>query len=184
MGVDRKQTKYVFHPIYLLFAIIMWVLVVLWLGVIFSLSAETGDVSALRSQSLVDWLSGAPALFTNEYLLRKSAHIVEFLILSVLAYVAMFATKHIQSDVHWDGSQLIQIKSDNEVYIAFSLWITTLSAVADEYHQIFVPGRSSSLFDVFLDLSGAFTLMLIIRVIVSIHVYLKDKQNPIEMSAS
>ena len=184
MAFDRKQSKLVFHPLYLLFSIIMWVLVVLWLIVIFSLSSETGDASALRSQAFVAKFSGGPAFFTNEYLVRKTAHIVEFLLLSVLTYIAMVATKHIQSDVNWNESKLIQLKSDNEVYIAFALWITTLSAVADEYHQIFVPGREASLFDVGLDLAGAFVLMLIIRIVVSIHVYIKDKKEPIEMQLS
>ncbi|HAU50771.1 MAG TPA: hypothetical protein DCW43_03250, partial [Clostridiales bacterium] len=69
-----------------------------------------------------------------------------------------------------------KFKNDNEVYIAVSLWITALSASADEYHQIFVDGRSSSLFDVFLDMCGAVVVMLIIRIVVSIYVYVKNKK--------
>lgn len=184
MSLDQQKTKMEFHPLYLLFAIIMWILVVCWMLVIFSLSAETGDVSAARSQEVVEKLAKVLGDLAEEGLMRKAAHIFEYLILSVLAYIAMFATKHIQSDVNWSDSKLIQLKSDNEIYIAFALWITAFGAVADEYHQIFVPGRSASLFDVLLDLSGACVLMLIIRIIVSIHVYVKDKKSPAEMQIS
>lgn len=178
MGLENKKSKAVFHPLYFILAVVMWILVVLWIMVIFSLSSETGDVSAIRSQELVEKLGKYIKIFADEGLLRNCAHIFEFLVLSLLSFVAMFATKHIQSDVDWNDSKLIQMKSDNEVYIAFALWVTCLSAVADEYHQIFVPGRSSSFFDVFLDLAGAVVLMAIIRVVVSIRVYLKNKQDP------
>ena len=184
MSLDQQKSKKQFYPLYLLFAIIMWILVVCWMLVIFSLSAETGELSTLRSQALVEKIAKVSAAIADEGLLRKSAHIFEFLILSVLSFVAMFATKHIQSDTSWTDSKYIQMKSDNEVYIAFSLWITALSAVADEYHQIFVAGRDASLFDVLLDLSGACVLMLIIRIVVSIHVYVKDKKDPAEMQIS
>jgi len=176
MGLDQKKAKVVFHPLYFLFSIVMWILVVSWMIVIFSLSSETGDVSAVRSQDLVNTINSSLKLYINEALLRKTAHVLEFLVLSILAYIAMFATKHIQSDVSWNDSKFIQMKSDNEVYIAFSLWVTALSSVADEYHQIFVDGRSASFFDVFLDLSGAVVLMVIIRVVVSIRVIMKNKK--------
>ena len=176
MGLENKKKKAVFHPLYFILALVMWILVVSWIMVIFSLSSETAEVSSSRSRELVDKIGKYIKIFSNEALLRKSAHVFEFLILSLLSYIAIFATKHIQSDVNWNDSKLIQMKSDNEVYIAFALWVTSLTAVADEYHQIFVQGRNSSFFDVFLDLSGAIVLMLIIRVVVSIRVYMKNKK--------
>lgn len=184
MGLDQKKQKVVFHPLYFLFSIVMWILVVSWMIVIFSLSSETGDVSAVRSQDLVSMLNSSLKLYLSEAFVRKVAHVIEFLVLSILAYIAMFATKHIQSDVSWNTSKLIQMKSDNEVYIAFALWVTALSSVADEYHQIFVSGRSASFFDVFLDMSGAIVLMVIIRVVVSIRVIVKNRKSLVDLTGS
>ena len=184
MGLDQKKQKVVFHPLYFLFSIVMWILVVSWMIVIFSLSSETGDVSAVRSQDLVSMLNSSLKLYLSEAFVRKVAHVIEFLVLSILAYIAMFATKHIQSDVSWNTSKLIQMKSDNEVYIAFALWVTALSSVADEYHQIFVSGRSASFFDVFLDMSGSIVLMVIIRVVVSIRVIVKNRKSLVDLTGS
>ena len=186
MGLTQeKKKKAVFHPLYFLVAFIMWILVVGWLAVIFSLSAESADASTLRSQDLIRRISDWFHFTASEEVVRSCAHIIEFTILSVLAYIAMFATNHIQTRLDQPGIRLLdKIKNDNEVYIAVSLWITALSASADEYHQIFVDGRSASLFDVFLDLCGAVVVMLIIRIVVSIYVYVKNKKESGNIIAS
>ena len=182
MGLDQEKKKAVFHPLYFLFAFIMWILVVGWLAVIFSLSAETGDASTLRSQELIRKFSEFFHANVNEDFVRSCAHIFEFTVLSVLAYIAMFATNHIQTRFDQPGIKFLEkFKNDNEVYIAVSLWITALSASADEYHQIFVDGRSSSLFDDFLDLCGAVVVMVIILIVVSIYVYVKNKKENVSL---
>ena len=182
MGLTQEKPKTTFHPLYFLFAFIMWLLVIGWLAVIFSLSAEDAEVSTLRSQDLMNKLADLFHVSVNEEFIRNCAHIFEFAILSVFAYIAMFATNHIQTGETTPASgRLDKLKNDNEVYIGVSLWITALSAAADEYHQIFVDGRSSSLFDVFLDFSGAVVIMLIIRVVVSIYIYAKSKKATINM---
>ena len=53
MGLTQEKPKTTFHPLYFLFAFIMWLLVIGWLAVIFSLSAESADVSTLRSQDVI-----------------------------------------------------------------------------------------------------------------------------------
>ena len=185
MSLTSEKKKTVFHPLYFLFAFIMWILVIGWLAVIFSLSSESADISSLRSQDLMKRIADSLHLTVTEGFLRNCAHVFEFTILSALSYVAMFATNHVQTDNVSATQQILdKLKNDNEVYIAVSLWITALSAAADEYHQIFVPGRSSNLFDVFLDLSGAFVLMLIIRIILSIYVYVKNRKQTMEMIAA
>ncbi len=177
MSLKQEKQKKAFHPLYFLFTFIMWILVIGWLAVIFSLSAESAEVSSMRSLDLVRRITDNLHIYVTEVFVRNCAHIIEFTILSTLAYIAMFATNHVQSgEIPPASSYLDKLKNDNEVYIAVALWITALSAAADEYHQIFVQGRSASLLDVFLDLSGAFVLMMIIRIVVSIHVYVKNKK--------
>ena len=182
MSLNSDSKKTVFHPLYFLFAFIMWILVIGWLIVIFSLSSETADASTLRSQELMQRIATNLHLYVNEEFLRNCAHVFEFVILSALAYISMFATNHVITQKPGPEEQALEkLKNDNEVYIAVSLWITSLAAAADEYHQIFVAGRSASLFDVFLDVSGAFVLMLIIRIVVSIYAYVKNKKQVMEM---
>ena len=177
MGLTQEKKKATFHPLYFFFAFIMWILVIGWLAVIFSLSAETADASSLRSQHLIERIYDVFHVTLSENVVRSCAHIFEFTVLSVLAYIAMFATNHVQARVPQPEMNFLdKLKNDNEVYIAVSLWITALSASADEYHQIFVEGRSASLFDVFLDLSGAIVVLLIIRIVLSIYVYVKNKK--------
>ena len=144
MGLTQEKKKATFHPLYFLFAFIMWILVIGWLAVIFSLSAETAEASSLRSQDLIQHISDLFHIDVNEDFARGCAHIFEFTVLSVLSYIAMFATNHIQTREDQPAIRFLdKLKNDNEVYIAVSLWITALSASADEYHQIFVDGRSS-----------------------------------------
>lgn len=177
MSLTQESKRKSLHPLYFLFAVIMWILMIAWLAVIFSLSSETSEVSSLRSQDLVRHLFDSFHIVTTEEFVRKCAHIFEYLVLSILTYIAMFATNHIQDRPELTASKSIErFKSDNEIYIAVSLWITSLSAVADEYNQIFVSGRSPSAFDVFLDLSGAFVLMMVIRIFASILAYAKNKK--------
>ena len=184
MSLAQENRRKALNPLYFLFAVIMWIIVIGWLAVIFSLSSETADVSSLRSQDLVSRLSRRFNWEVTEAFVRNCAHIFEYLILSALAFVAMFATNHV---LVREESQVLdaldRFKNDNEIYIAVSLWITSLTSAADEYHQIFVEGRSASLMDVFLDLSGAFVLMMIIRIVVSIYAYLKTKKMIAPISA-
>ena len=182
MGLTQEKPKTTFHPLYFLFAFIMWLLVIGWLAVIFSLSAESADVSTLRSQDLMEKIADLFHVTVNEEIVRNCAHIFEFTVLSVFTYIAMFATNHVKTGEKPSASgRLDKIKNDNEVYISVSLWITALAAAADEYHQIFVAGRSSSLFDVFLDFSGAVVIMLIIRIVISIYLYVKNRKSSIGM---
>lgn len=185
MSLNQENKKSVFHPLYFLFAFIMWILVIGWLAVIFSLSSESADVSSMRSRDLMKHIASSLHLFISEEFLRCCAHVFEYVALSVLAYISMFATNHVLTDsVIPSDQKLDKMKNDNEVYIAVSLWITSLVAAADEYHQIFVSGRYASMFDVFLDVSGAFVLMLIIRIVVSLYAYVKNRKQVIDVIAS
>lgn len=76
--------------------------------------------------------------------LRKIAHVMEFLILSILLCNAFFTCG---------------VKGGNP--IIYVLFITLLYAVLDEYHQIFVIGRGSSVKDVLIDFIGGIIGMII-----------------------
>ncbi len=53
-------------------------------------------------------------------------------------------------------------KKWNKNYVFFSVVICFIYGVLDEVHQIFVPGRTFSLFDIFIDAAGIFLGSIIV----------------------
>lgn len=137
------------------------VICLVFMAIIFFNSGMNGYISNYYSYSIVKGLSGSngkkqapmvkkpkkdlnPALSGTKaeqklnIVLRKYAHGLEYLILSVLLIICfkMF------------GKAL----EDNIINILF---ICLLYAITDEYHQIFIPGRRSSVTDITIDFMGA-----------------------------
>jgi VanZ family protein len=118
-------------------ALVEWLPVIAWGAVIFTLS--TSLFSAINTARVIDpillWLypsmSGA-TLATVHALVRKCGHFTEYGILYCL---------------------LIRGPMAGRPYLA--LMLCAVYALCDEGHQIFVPGRTASLFDVALDSTGA-----------------------------
>lgn len=90
-----------------------------------------------------------------EFLLRKSAHFFIFGLLALAVYYVLpkFRLRTITAFV-----------------------ITVGFAMADEYHQSLTGGRTATIQDVILDASGAFTFLLIFRLIYSAVMRLKRRR--------
>lgn len=158
------------NAIYLIISIILWLLLTLWIIEIFKLSSETGSDSSIRSNSLYAYITYYfNFIEVTEEILRKFAHIFEFSVLALLAFFAVSTTNKISPKVAYSESRMKLIKSDNEMFILISLWISTLYAILDEYHQLFVDGRHGTIVDVGFDLIGIVMILLIIRVVFSIY---------------
>ena len=118
-------------------AIVFWALSILCMGVIFWFSSRTANESTNQSNVFVLWLE---SLFgQNEiwvFIVRKSAHCLEFTGLSLLLSCALYFTK-------------------NKTELPLAVGIASLYAVTDEIHQIFVEGRSCELRDWIIDTFGA-----------------------------
>ncbi|MDW8802198.1 VanZ family protein [Clostridium sp. A1-XYC3] len=71
-------------------------------------------------------------------LIRKNAHAFEYLILSLLI-----------------GNLLFIFDFKGRKAIIYILFICLFYSVTDEFHQLFVPGRTSSVVDVLIDFLGA-----------------------------
>lgn len=84
--------------------------------------------------------------------LRKNAHAFEYFILGFLILIILKIF----------GNRTVNL------YIG-TLFFCLLYAVLDEYHQLFVPGRTSSVTDVLIDFSGALSSMLIYIILTSIY---------------
>ena len=113
------------------------VLVCLNLVLIWGNSLMTGDDSGSLSGGIVAWLGQFLPFFTTELghtILRKAAHFSEFCLLGLL-------------------TSLRQKSGDKPLYISLT-GFGLAAACIDETIQIYVPGRGSSLIDVWIDASG------------------------------
>lgn len=121
------------------------------MGVIFYFSSRTASVSANQSSRILEWLNKIFGASVTDFIVRKTAHFLEFTGLCVLFNSALYFTKA--------KRQLI-----------LSTILTSLYAITDEVHQIFVDGRSCELRDWAIDSLGAicgaigfFILFIIIK---------------------
>lgn len=85
-------------------------------------------------------------LDTLNYAVRKLAHFTEYAILTTLGYWAC-------------------LKALNQlplIALRYGLLVSILFAISDEFHQVFEPGRTSLITDVFIDSLGASTAALLL----------------------
>ena len=113
--------------------IVSWVAVLVWMAVIFSLSAQPAVSSNQLSKGVTEIIFEIVEKITKE----KFAHFVGYLILCVLVLNAL--------NISGSGSNLILLAG----------LICVGYAIGDEIHQMFVPGRGPQIKDVFIDSSGA-----------------------------
>lgn len=120
-----------------------WGLAVAWMVLIFSASADSQSVA--RSSRIIapfcHWLFPNVSPEQMEWVqifARKGAHMSEYAILAALLLYALSAGK-----------------GDPRRWIS-SAWVLAVAyAAADEFHQLFVPGRDGAVRDVFIDAAGA-----------------------------
>lgn len=119
------------------YSIISCLAVLIWMGVIFYMSAQTADDSSEMSNALLLWIQNALGAELSSFLIRKAAHATEFALLAMLLY------------------NFIKSVYRNRFAVLISLPLTVLYAVTDEIHQLFVPGRACRFTDVLIDSAGA-----------------------------
>ena len=151
-------------------ALFFWILTVGWIILLFYLSNENGMTSTARSGSVVKFIESVFGEGTvTDLVVRKVAHVAEYSILTVLSFCAVRFTNKISVIKSYAESPVKLVKSDNEMYIAISMWLSLLTAVVDEYHQLFVDGRDGSMKDVVIDSIGIVLVLIIIRIVFTIH---------------
>lgn len=125
---------------------------IIWLAFISIASSDgfsAGNTSRLIGP-IVLWLfpgTSHERLETIHFITRKLAHFSEYALLAILAARA-FSTS---------PSQRLQ-----RLWFVLSLSIIVVYALLDEYHQSFVPSRTASIYDSFIDMSGGLTALAII----------------------
>ncbi|MDE6388164.1 MAG: VanZ family protein [Lachnospiraceae bacterium] len=128
-------------------------LALIWMCVIFAFSAQTKEESSVVSEGFSYRIVNTTGLFFHlnldeeqlreiaaaiEYFVRKGAHMTEYAILAVLLYI-------------WTSRwELTRLRRSLTAAVA-----TMLYAGSDEFHQLFVAGRSGRISDVLIDSAGA-----------------------------
>lgn len=145
------------------------ILCILWMGFIFYNSSQSGANSNKISFSILNRTKTEYKELTGEkkvdvtsknsptkvlpttakeekfnLFLRKNAHAFEYLVLAILVSAVLFA-------FNYKGKKAI-------IYIMF---VCLLYAVIDEFHQSFVPGRTSLVSDVLIDFLGSLIGMVL-----------------------
>lgn len=134
-------------------------LTLLWIGFIFYNSSKPGVISNERSKDLAKAVLNAfnddtnyislHSLNQNNMIIRKLAHGFEYFTLSILISLTLCVENS-------------KSKFNSPIYILFGcLFLANL----DEFYQLFIPGRTSSVKDVFIDFLGAITGFLLISLI-------------------
>lgn len=115
---------------------ISWGCVLACAGTIFILSHETATQSAAKSSGVIAMLFARLGITLSSHFVRKAAHALEYLGLSLLLYNAY-------------------AQSFQAVQPTLTLLTAILYAASDEIHQYFVLGRACQMRDVFVDTVGA-----------------------------
>ncbi|UOW67228.1 VanZ family protein [Paraclostridium bifermentans] len=84
-----------------------------------------------------------------EFLIRKSAHMFLYFVLAILLYMA--------------------VKQNNNIkYYSLAFILSVLYACTDEFHQLFVYGRSGEFRDVLVDSTGALIGLVLVALLLKI----------------
>jgi VanZ family protein len=131
--------------------IILLILIFAWMGVIFLFSNQTSDISEEKSDKVSEVLINIGQKITKKeikpnrkkeliksmrFYVRKTAHFTIYLILGLLIY---------------DVCLLFNIKRS----FIFSIVFCFIYACSDEFHQLFISGRTGQMRDVIIDFLGA-----------------------------
>lgn len=116
--------------------------------IIFIFSHDSGSISTIKSNILVDGFYNILNFNINRRLLtkiiRKSAHI------SLYALLGFSVSNYL-------------IDFNKKIYINSILFILIYS-ISDEVHQLFIPNRSGSIIDILIDLIGGIIGIILWRI--------------------
>ena len=131
------------------------ILLILWMGLIFSFSNQTGTSSSSLSTKVLtriaitidkDMTDEEIDEFVDKYsfIIRKVAHLTIYFVLGILAYI-----------------NLKEYMKVTPALVIYSIIFCLVYASTDEIHQLLVNGRSGNIYDVILDTCGSTLAILI-----------------------
>ena len=134
------------------------ILTIIWMGFIFCMSNQPANISKELSQNIENLLNYTPIIGNllsdilnspnSQFIVRKSAHIILFCLLSILCFVVIY-----------------ELKRNLKISTLVSFSITFVYACIDEIHQLFIQGRSGKINDVLIDSIGVIMGLIFINLI-------------------
>lgn len=131
---------------------ISWIVVLAFLVLIYIFSNQNGIISNGISREItyrmetgiesilgINSQTGLPIKLDYNYIFRKVIHFVEYFVLAFIIFKALMISG---------------IKGKN--LIRYTLILCIMFAAIDEFHQMFIPGRSPRIYDVIIDSFGSF----------------------------
>lgn len=135
---------------------ICMLLAIMWMGVIFYMSNQPAEISSIHSGNTINIISKLPLLGNvmnyltsiniGEFIVRKSAHMFSYCFLAILLFMSVYEDNIKKTTI-----------------IAFLG--TFLYACSDEFHQLFISGRSGEFKDVIIDLTGG-TIGILLTILI------------------
>lgn len=151
---------------------IFTVLLVAWMGFIFSMSAQNSEVSSNTSGETIRVVLSLVPEFEEQskdfqeqiiedlqFIARKSAHFIAYMILGILSILLFL--------------QFDNINKRPQIALLFCI----AYAISDEIHQFFVPGRACQLRDVIIDSTGSLTGIVLVLFSIKIFNMKKSLKN-------
>ncbi|MBP3597515.1 MAG: VanZ family protein [Clostridia bacterium] len=140
--------------------IIIIFLILAWMNLVFGFSAQDSNESSSLSQMIASWFSDDILIQQRlEPIIRKIAHFSEYGLGGAL-FFSLFST--------------FNIKERKRMMFAGLLGFTY--AVTDEIHQLFVPGRTGKIVDVYIDSLGVITGVLCMKLCIMVFIQLRKKK--------
>jgi VanZ family protein len=132
-----------------------WLPVAAMLGLMYYFSTDVFSADNTRSaiEKIFLWFvphASHHALVVLNYVVRKSAHFIEYAVLGAFLFRAFRADDPVRWQLKW---------------AAYSLVTAGAWSLLDEFHQTLTRTRGGSIWDSLLDSSGAFFMMLAIFVL-------------------
>lgn len=154
--------------------IVFLVLAILWMTVIFIMSARDADTSTEDShligmmvgnivyRDFDTWPEAEQISFAQkvDFPVRKCAHATEYAVLALLLSGVVF------------GRNVSDVRVLRKQYMIVFL-ICVIYGMSDEIHQYFVPGRACRLMDVCIDSAGALAGLLVRYLVTLVYLAIK-----------
>lgn len=133
-----------------------WLPVLVWMALVFTASSDSHSYqrSSRFVEPLLHWLFPQMPQANIEiihHLIRKCCHLAEYAILALLLWRALNQSKNLPP---WSWPR-----------VQGTMLLVCLYASTDEFHQSFVPTRTSLVSDVFIDTAGGAIGLLVFWII-------------------
>ena len=163
MKMKNATKNYIVRPVFLIFAVI-------WMIIVFKFSSQPADTSQNTSLNLTKRIVN---VFFNNKSSTEKEQITDKLdpYIRKLAHFTLYAIGGI---LIANYINTYNIKDKNK--IIYSICIGATYACTDEFHQLFVEGRSGQLTDVLIDSLGVATGVCIFLCVITIFKKLKSKK--------